>query len=98
MLKRLLLEQVPVSAVRDALGLRPTIAFLEQKIQHVTQNAAWHGGFEIWRRKRDSNPRASCPANGFQDRRLRPLGHSSTSKLADLPVPRNGRHGPGVLS
>jgi PKD domain len=23
----------------------------------------------------DSNPRASCPANGFQDRRLRPLGH-----------------------
>src|SRR3990170_3621722 len=23
----------------------------------------------------DSNPRAGCPANGFQDRRLRPLGH-----------------------
>lgn len=36
--------------------------------------------FEIWRRKRDSNPRASCPANGFQDRRLQPLGHSSASK------------------
>ncbi len=32
-----------------------------------------------WRRKRDSNPRASYPANGFQDRRLQPLGHSSDS-------------------
>src|SRR2546427_3694886 len=27
------------------------------------------------REDRDSNPGASCPANGFQDRRLRPLGH-----------------------
>jgi site-specific DNA recombinase len=34
----------------------------------------------IWRRKRDSNPRASYPANGFQDRRLQPLGHSSNFK------------------
>src|SRR6266700_7821165 len=33
--------------------------------------AAW------WRRKRDSNPRASRPANGFQDRRFQPLTHSS---------------------
>src|SRR3954463_4460567 len=31
-----------------------------------------------WRRKRDSNPRASFPANGFQDRRFQPLTHSST--------------------
>src|SRR5437879_6915531 len=38
----------------------------------------------IWRRKRDSNPRASYPANGFQDRRLQPLGHSSASNLANL--------------
>src|ERR1019366_6670212 len=30
-----------------------------------------------WRRKRDSNPRTSFPVNGFQDRRLKPLGHSS---------------------
>jgi hypothetical protein len=30
-----------------------------------------------WRRKRDSNPRASRPANGFQDRRFQPLTHSS---------------------
>ncbi len=37
----------------------------------------------MWRRKRDSNPRASSPANGFQDRRLQPLGHSSVTKVAD---------------
>ena len=42
-----------------------------------------------WRRKRDSNPRASYPANGFQDRRLRPLGHSSISKLSDFPITCN---------
>jgi integrase len=29
------------------------------------------------RRRRDSNPRDGCPPNGFQDRRLQPLGHSS---------------------
>ena len=38
-----------------------------------------NGLFGIWRRKTDSNLRASCPANGLQDRRLRPLGHSSVS-------------------
>ncbi len=37
----------------------------------------WRGDRICWRRKRDSNPRASHPANGFQDRRLQPLGHSS---------------------
>ena len=31
----------------------------------------------LWRRKRDSNPRTSYPVNGFQDRRLQPLGHLS---------------------
>src|SRR6185437_3145317 len=30
-----------------------------------------------WRRKRDSNPRVPSGTNGFQDRRLQPLGHSS---------------------
>src|SRR5215471_3517000 len=34
-----------------------------------------------WRRKRDSNPRASHPANGFQDRRFQPLTHSSAAIL-----------------
>jgi hypothetical protein len=32
----------------------------------------------MWRRERDSNPRWSCPHNGFQDRRNRPLCHPST--------------------
>ena len=31
------------------------------------------------RRRRDSNPRDDCSPNGFQDRRLQPLGHSSKS-------------------
>src|SRR3954447_3498865 len=35
---------------------------------------AWFGN-KLPREGRDSNPGASCPANGFQDRRLRPLGH-----------------------
>src|SRR6185437_10206876 len=37
----------------------------------------------FWRRKRDSNPRTSHPVNGFQDRRLQPLGHSSIFKVAN---------------
>ncbi len=37
------------------------------------------GIFNNWRRKRDSNPRGPYDPNGFQDRRLRPLGHSSIS-------------------
>lgn len=39
--------------------------------------------FVFWRRKRDSNPRTSHPVNGFQDRRLQPLGHSSIFKVAN---------------
>jgi hypothetical protein len=35
----------------------------------------------FWRRKRDSNPRSSCPDNGFQDRRDRPLRHFSAAKI-----------------
>src|SRR6185369_14075953 len=30
-----------------------------------------------WRRGRDSNPRTPFEVNGFQDRRLKPLGHLS---------------------
>ena len=32
---------------------------------------------EGWRRERDSNPRTPFEVNGFQDRRLKPLGHLS---------------------
>ncbi len=30
------------------------------------------------RKERDSNPRTGFPVSGFQDRRLKPLGHPST--------------------
>ena len=32
-----------------------------------------------WRRRRDSNPRNVCTLNGFQDRRIQPLCHSSVA-------------------
>ncbi len=31
-----------------------------------------------WRKRWDSNPRSGCPLAGFQDRFLKPLGHSSS--------------------
>src|SRR6266849_467243 len=34
----------------------------------------------FWRRRRDSNPRDPFEPNGFQDRRIQPLTHSSVSK------------------
>ena len=46
-----------------------------------------------WRRKRDSNPRTSHPVNGFQDRRLQPLGHSSIIYYTGL---RPGSQDPAV--
>ena len=54
-----------------------------------------------WRRKRDSNPRVSHPTNGFQDRRLRPLGHSSDLIIpAGMRLPPAGQfaHNPPSLS
>jgi hypothetical protein len=36
---------------------------------------------DIWRRKRDSNPREPFDSNGFQDRRIQPLCHSSVYYL-----------------
>src|SRR5579863_10521786 len=40
------------------------------------ETTSWIAG-EQWRRRRDSNPRGPFEPNGFQDRRLQPLGHSS---------------------
>ncbi len=37
-----------------------------------------------WRRRRDSNPRNSCELNGFQDRRIQPLCHSSAAITVSL--------------
>jgi hypothetical protein len=36
----------------------------------------------VWRRGRDSNPRDGRPPSGFQDRRLKPLGHPSSAAPA----------------
>src|SRR5580698_2981363 len=38
-----------------------------------------------WRRKRDSNPREPFDSNGFQDRRIQPLCHSSVYYLSVCP-------------
>ena len=35
----------------------------------------------VVRRERDSNPRSGNPESGFQDRRLKPLGHPSAYRL-----------------
>jgi site-specific DNA recombinase len=43
--------------------------------------------FDIWRRKRDSNPRTSRPVNGFQDRRFQPLTHSSVPNYSGIRTP-----------
>ena len=42
-----------------------------------------NGDFDNWRRKRDSNPRYPYEYCGFQDRRLKPLGHSSDSQCSE---------------
>ena len=34
----------------------------------------------VWRKRWDSNPRTACTVAGFQDRFLKPLGHSSCHK------------------
>ena len=40
--------------------------------------------FYLWRMVRDSNPRWSCPHNGFQDRRIRPLCQPSETVSVGL--------------
>ena len=41
----------------------------------------------IWRRERDSNPRYRLRYSGFQDRRLKPLGHPSARAARELSEP-----------
>ena len=45
-----------------------------------------------WRRRRDSNPRDPFESNGFQDRRLQPLGHSSGLIIQQFTKPDRVRH------
>ncbi len=53
---------------------------------HLQGDTGNVGRREEW----DSNPRMSCPINGFQDRRLRPLGHPPGRSVV-------ARHRPGGL-
>ena len=48
-----------------------------------------------WREGRDSNPGVGCPASGFQDRRLRPLGHPPGANLPAGTFHASGHHGFG---
>ena len=52
---------------------------------------------DLHRRRRDSNPRDDYSPNGFQDRRLQPLGHSSIyvrprCRSVSFPAPNGGGH------
>jgi hypothetical protein len=58
----------------------------------------------VWRRRRDSNPRCPLGHSGFQDRRLKPLGHSSgrsnvlqTRDIVDLRLTRVGGNSPSAI-
>jgi hypothetical protein len=66
----------------DAVGglIPPHSAKCGPNVAPPPSQAAWRTGRKSqnprgWREDWDSNPGAGCPANGFQDRRLRPLGH-----------------------
>ena len=68
------------------LETRPASVVLPEQLEPMTTTRR-RSGLNImskafpqawsWRREWDSNPRYSCPYSGFQDRRLRPLGHPS---------------------
>ncbi len=47
------------------------------------QRISAHQDAQNDRRRRDSNPRHGFPCNGFQDRRLKPLGHSSLCRYIE---------------
>src|SRR6185295_2728248 len=66
-------------AIRRVIVIRISSGWSIYRLQSSRRDIA----IENWRRKRDSNPRASYPANGFQDRRFQPLTHSSAFNLAN---------------
>ena len=43
----------------------------------ILPNSAIFPPISFWRKRWDSNPRTACTVAGFQDRFLKPLGHSS---------------------
>ena len=52
----------------------------------ANKNARYRRTFALWRREGDSNPRYSCPYNGFRDRPIQPLWHLSyrAAKILDF--------------
>jgi hypothetical protein len=62
---------------REPIGLAEQLAQVLRKPKYSVK----------WRRERDSNPRNPSGFNGFQDRRLKPLGHlSSVREIARIPL------------
>ena len=80
-LLRVLLEEASWKGSELRMSLREPFEKLRLSNRTTGNDFNGFGGnepnFDNWRRKRDSNPRASRPANGFQDRRFQPLTHSS---------------------
>jgi hypothetical protein len=76
------------SGVRHSLrrSLPSTITWMA-KTQEIPRKSRWMS--ENWRRGRDSNPWKPFDFNGFQDRRLKPLGHLSA--LGSVRVNHSGR-------
>src|ERR1035441_1716108 len=73
----------PTPALRCSWGTVRTV-FANEGIQRMETLAESAARPSIrWRRKRDSNPRYPSGYNGFNDRRLKPLGHSSKSRLTE---------------
>ena len=81
--KRLALRE-PERSPGIRLAGRPGLGDREP-VRRKAQIPVRSGG-DVWRRRRDSNPRYPSGYSGFQDRRHRPLGHPSASKL--LPIRR----------
>ena len=50
-------------------------------LYHQRRSVSATGSFAEWRRERDSNPRRSCPLNGFRDRPVQPLRHLSAETI-----------------
>jgi hypothetical protein len=74
------------------VSLRPLSALSRVRERQGRGNRAQCAERSICRREdRDSNPGAGCPANGFQDRRLRPLGHPPDGNLAAQMPPTAGQ-------
>ena len=67
-----------------------SLVFAGKDEKKPPQNALFYGGFNIWRRDRDSNPGYGYPHNALAGRHLQPLGHLSAEAGDTLPCKREG--------